>query len=105
MRGTRTVFLTMLLVVVMAAGVSAQEKKRFEMVGISGGGGLFSPTGSPHDKNLCFVSCDMGGFYVSENGGKNWWMVDRFEMGGSTSCRPAFHPEGTAYPLRQQAGK
>jgi len=34
----------------------------------------------------------MGGFYVSEDAGKHWWMVDRFEMNGNTSCRPGFHP-------------
>ena len=53
---------------------------------------MFTPTGSPHDPKLCFVSCDMGGFYVSEDGGKHWWMTNARQMRGSTGSRPGFHP-------------
>lgn len=67
-------------------------EKRFEPVGLGGGGGLYTPTGSPHDLRLLYVSCDMGGFYVSEDSGAHWRMTDKLQMRGSTSCRPAFSP-------------
>ena len=67
-------------------------EKRFQSLGLGGGGGLFSPIGSPHDPKLCFVSCDMGGFYRSTDGGQSWRMYDERMVGGSTVCRPAFHP-------------
>ncbi len=61
-------------------------------VGLGGGGGLFAPASSPHDPDLMFVSCDMGGFYRSTDGGKHWRMIDFRQTRGSTECRPVFHP-------------
>jgi photosystem II stability/assembly factor-like uncharacterized protein len=95
---------------------------QFEPVGLGGGGAMYAPACSPHDPNLMFVSCDMGGFYRSTDGGKTWTMLDYRMVHGSTTCRPAFHPKdpkivyfdgkvsrdrGTTWQrlLRQDAGK
>lgn len=91
MRRMGTVVFAVVMAGLLATAAFGQDK-RFESMGIGGGGGMFSPIGSPHDPKLVFVSCDMGGFYVSEDGGKSWWMTDAYQMGGSTTCRPAFHP-------------
>lgn len=48
-------------------------------LGIGGGGAQFNPAVSPHDENLAFVSCDMGGSYVTLDGGESWRM---FNLGG-----------------------
>jgi photosystem II stability/assembly factor-like uncharacterized protein len=53
---------------------------------------MYAPASSPHDPNLMFVSCDMGGFYRSDNGGRTWNMLDFRMIRGSTQCRPVFHP-------------
>lgn len=42
--------------------------------GPGGGGYMYSPSISPHDPNLIFLSCDMGGLYRSANGGQSWQM-------------------------------
>jgi photosystem II stability/assembly factor-like uncharacterized protein len=47
---------------------------------------------SPHDSSLMHVSCDMGTFYVSEDGGSSWKIVDQLEMTGIRSTRPLYHP-------------
>lgn len=53
---------------------------------------MYGPGISPHDPLLMHVSCDMGTFYLSENGGRTWEMVNGLDMVGITSCRPAYHP-------------
>jgi len=45
-------------------------------VGIGGGGGTFDPVFSPHDPNLWFSVCDMGGTYVSHDAGLTWAMLN-----------------------------
>ncbi|MFN8255038.1 MAG: hypothetical protein U0W24_05075 [Bacteroidales bacterium] len=49
-------------------------------VGAGGGGAMFNPTVSPHNQNMAFVSCDMGGSFVTYNGGEQWRMFHLFEM-------------------------
>ncbi|MFC1479621.1 WD40/YVTN/BNR-like repeat-containing protein [Planctomycetota bacterium] len=89
----RPLFLFFLLFIIMAVSlyISAEEK-RFTPVGLGGGGAMYAPSSSIHDPNLMFVSCDMGGFYRSENSGKSWDMVDFRQTRSSTVCRPVFHP-------------
>jgi photosystem II stability/assembly factor-like uncharacterized protein len=48
----------------------------WSVVGAGGGGALFNPAISPHNFNLVFVSCDMTGSYVTENGGDSWRMFN-----------------------------
>ena len=47
----------------------------FSSVGLGGGGAMFAPAISPHDPNLLFVGCDMGGVYRSADGGESWTMI------------------------------
>ena len=65
----------------------------WEPVGLSGGGGMFSPAISPTDPNLMMLSCDMSGAYVSEDGGRHWRMIHHQQLQGNTRCRPGFHPK------------
>ena len=61
-------------------------------VGLSGGGGMFTPAISPADPNLMMLNCDMSAAYVSEDGGRNWRMIHHAQLRSDTACRPAFHP-------------
>ena len=65
---------------------------RWEPVGLSGGGGMFSPAISPADPNLMMLNCDMSAAYISEDGGRNWRMINHAQLRSDTRCRPAFHP-------------
>src|SRR5436190_1966372 len=49
----------------------------FTSVGLGGGGAMFAPAISPHDSNLLFVGCDMGGI-----------------IGASTAAGAGFHAWG-----------
>src|SRR4051812_20970857 len=46
------------------------------MVGYGGGGAMFYPAVSPHNPDYAFVACDMGGSYVTHNGGQSWRMFN-----------------------------
>jgi photosystem II stability/assembly factor-like uncharacterized protein len=65
---------------------------RWEPVGLSGGGAMFTPAISPCDGKLMMVNCDMSAAYVSTDGGANWRMIHYSQLRSSTQCRPAFHP-------------
>ena len=77
---------------VLAAGTARSAAKRFECMGIGGGGQMYAVGISPHDPKIMHLSCDMGNFYLTEDGGKSWHMVDQLQMNGIRSCRPAYHP-------------
>ena len=49
-------------------------------VGAGGGGAMFNPAVSPHDPKMAFVSCDMGGSFVTHNGGDSWRMFNLHGM-------------------------
>ena len=68
------------------------EKITWESVGLSGGGGMFSPAISPADPNLMMLNCDMSAAYISEDGGRNWRMINHAQLKSDTRCRPGFHP-------------
>jgi len=85
-------FLVLCCLVVAAAVVWAGEPGAWETLGLGGGGGMFSPAISPHDGDLMFVSCDMGGLYRTTDGGRSWRMVNFRQLAGNTQCAPAFHP-------------
>jgi photosystem II stability/assembly factor-like uncharacterized protein len=67
-------------------------KISWEPVGLSGGGGMFSPAISPADLNLMMLNCDMSAAYISEDGGHNWRMINHAQLRSDTRCRPGFHP-------------
>ena len=64
--------------------------KPFEVLGIGGGGGMFTPAISPQDSNLMFISCDMSGDYRSTDSGKHWEMIHWRQIRNSRACRPLF---------------
>ena len=74
----------------------AGKKVAWEPIGLSGGGGMFTPAISPCDSNLMMVNCDMSAAYVSTDGGMNWRMIHHSQCRASTRCRPAFHPTDPA---------
>lgn len=77
-----TVFFIMLTVSCSSGARSSEtnvSRVEWTRVGIGGGGAQFNPAVSPHDENMAFVSCDMGGSYVTFNGGESWRM---FNLGG-----------------------
>ena len=53
---------------------------------------MFGPAISPHDPNLLFVGCDMGGMYRSADGGQSWIMIDKRQLREAYRCPVAFHP-------------
>src|SRR5437660_1220708 len=86
-----------LSVALLAAAVALGEGKhdkasRWEPIGLSGGGAMFSPAISPVDPKLLMINCDMSAAYVSQDGGASWRMIPCSELHASTRCRPAFHP-------------
>lgn len=85
-------FLKVTLGLLMALVQPGEEAQRFICLGPGGGGQMYGTGISPHDPNLMHVSCDMGTFYVSEDGGEHWWMCNQLEMEGITSTRPGYHP-------------
>ena len=65
---------------------------RWEPVGLSGGGGMFTPAISPADPNLMMLNCDMSAAYICEDGGRNWRMINHAQLRSDTRCKPGFHP-------------
>jgi photosystem II stability/assembly factor-like uncharacterized protein len=48
------------------------RQDQWRILGPGGGGAEYIPRVSPYDQNLVLVACDMGGGYVSEDGGSSW---------------------------------
>ncbi len=65
---------------------------KWQPVGLSGGGGMFSPAISPADPRVMMVNCDMSAAYISADGGLTWRMIHYSQLRSNTQCRPAFHP-------------
>jgi photosystem II stability/assembly factor-like uncharacterized protein len=53
---------------------------------------MFSPAISPADPNLMMLNCDMSAAYLSDDGGRNWRMINHAQLKSDTRCRPGFHP-------------
>jgi len=61
-----------------------------------------NPVVSPHDPQTMMIESDMGGRYISYDGGRTWRMIHHKQIG--SACRgapPAFHPTrpGAIYAL------
>ena len=69
---------------------SVDKSIPWEPVGLSGGGGMYTPAISPADPNLMMLNCDMSAAYISEDGGRNWRMIHQAQLRSDTRCRPAF---------------
>lgn len=68
----------------------------FNAVGLGGGGAMYVPAISPHDPNLLFVACDMGGVYRSADGGASWTIFDKRQLRDCAGCPILFHPRNSA---------
>lgn len=78
---------------------------RWEPVGLSGGGGMFSPAISPADPNMMMLNCDMSAAYISEDGGRNWHMINQAQLRADTRCRPGFHPSDPNFVYASSDGR
>ncbi len=67
---------SVLAVCTAATGMWAARPGGFHPLGPGGGGAMFNPTVSPHDRNTVLVSCDMTGGYITHNAGKSWRMFN-----------------------------
>ncbi len=101
----------------VTAGCTGQSKKaRWEPIGLSGGGGLTNPAFSPHDPKTMMTESDMGGRYISHDGGRTWSMIHRDQITSYfRGSPPVFHPNkvgviyavcpGTALRVSRDNGK
>ncbi len=60
----------------VSASAAAPRLDRWRVIGPGGGGAMYLPTISPHDNKLVLVRCDMGGAYISHDGGASWRMFN-----------------------------
>ncbi|MCC6729887.1 MAG: hypothetical protein IT208_11180 [Chthonomonadales bacterium] len=81
-----------LLLTTLAARRPARQPVRWEPVGLSGGGAMFTPAISPVDPQRMLVNCDMSAAYLSEDGARSWRMLRYDQLRSNIRCRPAFHP-------------
>jgi len=82
------------------ADMSGREK--WTPVGLCGGGGLYNPAVSPHDPKMMMVESDMGGRYISRDGGRTWRMIHYRQIGSAVrGAPPLIHPTrpGLIYAL------
>ena len=53
---------------------------------------MFTPAISGVDADLMMINCDMSGAYISENGGRDWRMINCNELRANTRVKPGMHP-------------
>jgi photosystem II stability/assembly factor-like uncharacterized protein len=92
MKNNETVFFLTFLTALLFFPIitKGQEFGNWSPRGMGGGGAMFAPAISPNDPDLMFVSCDMGGFYRSADGGNTWQMINFLELNSSIAARPVF---------------
>jgi len=88
-RNVQTVVWSVVVVLVLSGGLWAAERA-FEVTGMGGAGGMYTPSVSPYDPDLMLISCDMSGSYRSLDGGKHWELIHHRQLSGSLRCRPLF---------------
>ncbi|MEN6346495.1 MAG: hypothetical protein ABFE16_14440 [Armatimonadia bacterium] len=62
----------------------------YEVTGIGGAGGMYTPMACPSDPDLMLLSCDMSGAYRSLDGGKHWELIHCSQLNNSLGCYPLF---------------
>ena len=55
---------------------SAPRFDKWQIMGPGGGGALYAAAISPHDPQLRLLTCDMGGSYITHDGGATWRQFD-----------------------------
>ena len=93
------------LLLLAACGWCGSPIRHWEPLGLSGGGGMFSPAISPADPNLMMINCDMSAAYISEDGGHNWRMIHQAQLRTDTQCRPGFHPSDSNVIYASSGGR
>ena len=103
-RGAGTCLLAVCALTALSAGASAGEA--WQPVGLCGGGAMFAMAGSPLDRDVMMLSCDMSAAYVSRDGGRSWRMIHHAMLSACTTCAPAFHPKirGRIYAMNGWRG-
>jgi len=86
----RTLLSVTILVLVSSATGQTNASEEWQVTGLGGAGGMYTPTISPYDPNLMFLSCDMSGSYRSVDSGRSWHLIHYMQMRSSLQCRPAF---------------
>lgn len=97
--------LVLISVAALLPGARAQTGK-WEPIGLSGGGAMYTPAISGANPKRMMLNCDMSGVYVSQDGGDDWQMINHLQLRSNTRCRPAFHPTDprTIYAANGWAG-
>ena len=62
----------------------------YEVTGIGGAGGMFTPMACPTDPDFMLLSCDMSGAYRSLDGSKHWELIHCSQLNNSLGCYPLF---------------
>lgn len=99
---TGALLTTLLFVAGAACAQTNTGPGSFEVNGMGGAGGMYTPTISPFDAKLMLLSCDMSGDYRSLDGGKKWEMIHRYQLNSSLRCRPAFTEDAIYWATNNQ---
>jgi len=51
------------------------------------------------------LNCDMSAAYISEDGGRNWRMINHAQLKSDTRCRPGFHPSDSNIIYASSGGR
>jgi len=85
LRGVRALTVALVCWAAVAGG-----DERYEVTGIGGAGGMFTPMACPGDPNFMLLSCDMSGSYRSLDGGNSWELIPYRQLNSSIGCYPLF---------------
>ena len=83
--------------VFLLPGMAGENNGRWRVVGLVGGGSMFSIAGSPTEPRTMIVSSDMSGAFVTNDYGRSWRLIHHKYVRGNTTCPPCFlpNPPGT----------
>ncbi|MFO1485402.1 MAG: hypothetical protein U1F71_18720 [Verrucomicrobiaceae bacterium] len=73
---------TLLALLLPASALLALDPASFTSRGIGAGGGMFSPSISPHDASTMFLAIDMSNVFRTLNAGSSWQIIDFTQLQG-----------------------
>lgn len=79
-----------LLSILLSVLLKAQLPSSFTSKGPGGGGALFSPSVDPANSISCYVACDMGELFLTNDFGQTYDQVDFRQVQGGRNSRVAF---------------
>jgi hypothetical protein len=74
------------LLVAVASGIAEAQPSSFTSVGMGGGGALYHPAISPHDRKILYTACDMSALYRTTSTGAQWLPVNFHQIQSSSMC-------------------